>query len=305
MHLIIVDKRGNEMADNDHLIYIHNGETTRIQKQDGVAYITFPKLLEYEQDMLHGFSTRLGGVSKAHLASMNLSFSRGDERDNVLENHRRFAAALGYDEKKLVFSDQVHLTNIHKVTEKDCGKGIIRESDIKQIDGLVTNEPGIPIITFYADCVPLFFYDPVKKVIAMAHSGWRGTVKRIGAKMVSYMQKEYGCEPSDIVCAVAPSICQNCYEVSEDVAEQFLSVFGKSYGNELLYKKENGRYQLNLHKACEVTLLEAGILPEHLDITNLCTCCNPDFFFSHRASNGRRGNLAGVMMLKDAREKCL
>lgn len=284
------------------LEYINNKHICKINEKNCVSYITFPKLSEYSDEMLHGFSTRLGGVSKAHLASMNLSFSRGDERDNVLENHRRFAAALGYDEKKLVFSDQVHLTNIYKVTEKDCGKGIIRESDIRQTDGLVTNEPGIPIITFYADCVPLFFYDPVKKVIAMAHSGWRGTVKRIGAKMVSYMREEYGSEPSDIVCAVAPSICQNCYEVSEDVAEQFLSVFGNAYGNELLYKKENGRYQLNLHKACEVTLIEAGILPEHLDITNLCTCCNPDFFFSHRASNGRRGNLAGVMMLKEMRE---
>lgn len=287
------------MTDKYHLKYIHNGATTRIREQDGVSYVTFPKLSEYERDMIHGFSTRLGGVSHKHLASMNLSFSRGDERENVLENHRRFAAVLGYDEKKLVFSDQVHFTNFHKVIQDDCGKGIIRKSDIKEIDGLVTNVPGIPIITFYADCVPLFFYDPVKKVIAMAHSGWRGTVERIGAKMVSYMHTEYGCEPSDMICAVAPSICQNCYEVSEDVAEQFISVFGKGYGDELLYRKENGKYQLNLHKACEVTLLKAGILPEHLDITDLCTCCNPDFFYSHRASNGKRGNLAGVMMLKE------
>lgn len=292
------------MTDKYHLKYIHNKATTKIQELHGVPYLTFPKLSEYERDVIHGFSTRLGGVSHDHLASMNLSFSRGDERENVLENHRRFAAVLGYDEKRLVFSDQVHLTNFHKVTQADCGKGIIRESDIKEIDGLVTNIPGIPMITFYADCVPLFFYDSVKKVIAMAHSGWRGTVERIGAKMVSYMHTEYGSEPSDIICAVAPSICQSCYEVSEDVAEQFFSVFGKDNGDELLYRKENGKYQLNLHKACEITLLEAGILPEHLDVTDLCTCCNPDFFYSHRASSGKRGNLAGVMMLKEECE-CL
>lgn len=281
------------------LKYINSNHICRINEKNSLSYITFPKLSVYADELVHGFSTRTGGVSKEHLASMNLSFSRGDERKNVLENHRRFAAALGYDENRLVFSDQVHLTGFYKVTEKDCGKGITRESDIKQIDGLVTNEPGIPIITFYADCVPLFFYDPVKKVIAMAHSGWRGTVARIGAKMTAYMESEYGSKSQDIVCAIAPSICQKCYEVSEDVASRFLEVFGAGYGDELLYAKENGKYQLNLHKACEITLLEAGIEKEHLDVTDLCTCCNPDFFFSHRASNGMRGNLAGVMMIKE------
>ncbi len=281
------------------LHYINNTNTCQIREKKGVSYITFPKLFQYDKDMLHGFSTRFGGVSKEHLSSMNLSFSRGDQKECVLENHRRFAKALGYDARKLVFSDQVHLTNFHKVTKEDCGKGIIRESDIKEVDGLVTNEPGVPIITFYADCVPVFFYDPVKKVIAMVHSGWRGTVERIGAKMVSYMAEEFGCKPKDIVCAVAPSICQKCYEVSEDVAGHFLEVFGTSYGKELLYAKENGKYQLNLHKACGITLLEAGIEKENLDVTDLCTCCNPEFFFSHRASHGMRGNLAGVMMLRE------
>lgn len=281
------------------LQYINNTNTCQIKEKEGVSYITFPKLSKYEQDMLHGFSTRSGGVSREHLSSMNLSFSRGDSKDYVLENHRRFAKALGYDAAKLVFSDQVHLTNFYKVTKKDCGKGIVRESDIKEIDGLVTNEPGVPIMTFYADCVPLFFYDPEKKVIAMAHSGWRGTVERIGAKMTAYMEKEYGCKPQDIICAIAPSICQKCYEVSEDVALRFLQVFGEAYGEKLLYQKGNGKYQLNLHKACEITLLDAGILKEHLDVTDLCTCCNPEFFFSHRASHGMRGNLAGVMMLKE------
>lgn len=281
------------------LTYINDTKTCEINEKDNVTYITFPKLSQYSEDLMHGFSTRLGGVSKNHLGSMNLSFTRGDERENVLENHRRFANALEYDETQLVFSNQVHLTNFHKVTKEDCGKGITRESDILEIDGLVTDEPEIPLITFYADCVPLFFYDPMKKVIAMAHSGWKGTVERIGAKMISYMEEEYHSNPKDIVCAIAPSICQKCYEVSEDVALRFLDVFGDKYGDELLYKKENGKYQLNLHKACEITLLEAGITKEHLDITDICTCCNPEFLFSHRASNGMRGNLAGVMMLKE------
>lgn len=279
--------------------YINDSNTCQVKENAGVTYITFPKLEQYHNKMLHGFSTRLGGVSKEHLGSMNLSFTRGDDVEAVMENHRRFAKALGYDESKLVFSNQVHLTNFHKVTKEDCGKGITRESDILEIDGLVTNEPRVPLITFYADCVPLFFYDPIKQVIAMAHSGWKGTVERIGARMVSYMEAEYGSKPEDIICAIAPSICHKCYEVSEDVALRFLDVFGDGYGEDLLYKKENGKYQLNLHKACEITLLEAGITSEHLDITDICTCCNPEFLFSHRASNGMRGNLAGVMMLKE------
>ena len=218
------------------LTYINDTKTCEINEKDNVTYITFQKLSQYSEDLMHGFSTRLGGISKNHLGSMNLSFTRGDERENVLENHRRFANALEYDETQLVFSNQVHLTNFHKVTKEDCGKGITRESDILEIDGLVTDEPGIPLITFYADCVPLFFYDPMKKVIAMAHSGWKGTVERIGAKMISYMKEEYHSNPKDIVCAIAPSICQKCYEVSEDVALRFLDVFGDKYGDELLYK---------------------------------------------------------------------
>lgn len=283
----------------ENIIYVNDNHSTVLHEEQETVYITFPKLDLYKDDMIHGFSTRKGGVSQGYLGAMNLSFTRGDDRENVLENHRRFAQTLGYDEKKLVFSNQVHHTAFHKVTKKDCGKGIVRESDILEIDGLVTNEPGVPMITFYADCVPLFFYDPQHKVIAMAHSGWRGTVEKIGGKMVAYMHEEYGCDPDDIVCAIGPSICQKCYEVSEDVAQHFTDIFGDDYGEILLYRKENEKYQLNLQKACEITLLASGIRKEHLDVTDLCTCCNPDWLFSHRASNGKRGNLAAVMMIKE------
>ena len=126
------------------LNYINDSKTCIMNQKDGVYYITFPKLEAYKE-IVHGFSTRMGGVSKNHLASMNLSFSRGDEKEAVLENHRRFGKAIGYNEKKLVFSDQIHTTVIKKVTERDAGKGIIRESDIKGVDGLVTNIANIPL----------------------------------------------------------------------------------------------------------------------------------------------------------------
>lgn len=280
----------------DAIHYIDSRNTsTRLHENGGVCYLTFP-ILERE-GVVHAFSTRLGGVSTGIYASMNLSFHREDDPEAVMENHRRLAAAVGYDPDRLVFSDQVHDTVIRKVTREDAGKGIIRETDIIGIDGLVTNEPELPLMTFYADCVPLYFYDPVHRVAALAHSGWRGTRARMGRCMVRYMEQEYGCRPEDIIGVVGPSICQNCYEISEDVAEEFRTSFPEQILPELLRDDHNGKYHLNLHRANEYILQDAGLQPEHIGVTDLCTCCNPKLLFSHRASKGRRGNLGAVIML--------
>lgn len=280
----------------DSIQYIDARNTsTRLHETDGVCYLTFP-ILERE-GILHAFSTRLGGVSTDIYSSMNLSFHREDDPEAVMENHRRLAAAVGYDSNRLVFSDQVHDTVIRKITREDAGKGIIRPSDIIGIDGLVTNEPDIPLMTFYADCVPLYFYDPVKRVAALAHSGWRGTRACMGRCMVRYMEREYGSRPEDIISVVGPSICRNCYEISEDVAEEFRTSFPEQILPELLRDDHNGKYHLNLHRANEYILQDAGLRPEHIGVTDLCTCCNPRLLFSHRASKGRRGNLGAVIML--------
>ncbi len=257
------------------------------------------KIFDDFDDMLHGFSTRKGGISHAHLSSLNLSFSRGDREEFVMENHRRFGEACGYDFRKLVFSDQIHTTEIYKVDENDIGKGISYTSDIKGIDGLVTNVPGIPLITFYADCVPLYFYDPVKKVVGLAHSGWKGTVEKIGTKMIEKMKEWYGSSPEDIICAIGPSICQDCYEISKDVADRFKDEFKPENNKEIMIDKGNDKYQLDLHKACRLNLLNAGVLEEHIAMPDLCTCCNADLLFSHRKSRGMRGNLGAVIMLKE------
>ncbi len=256
------------------------------------------KSLEQYPDIIHGFSTRLGGVSMEHLSSMNLSFSRGDERENVITNHNRFAKALGYNPNNLVFSDQVHDVKIYVVDEKDKGKGFSVESDINNIDGLVTNVSNIPLITFYADCVPLYFYDKVNKVVGLAHSGWKGTVNNIAAHMIKTMEDNYGSNPKDIVTAIGPSICMDCYEVSEDVAEQFQAAYNEEQLKVILLDKGNGKYQLNLHEACKYNLINAGILPDNIAMPDICTCCNPEVLFSHRASKGMRGNLVAVIMLK-------
>lgn len=262
-----------------------------------VLYLTYP-LLENIGIVKHGFSTRVGGVSKGVCSTMNLSFSRGDDENAVRENFRRMANALDVEEDCFVFSHQTHTTNVRKVTLDDKGKGLTRHLDYQDVDGLITNVPGLCLSTFYADCVPLYFVDPVHKAIGLSHSGWRGTVGKIGAVTVQKMQEEYGSKPEDIIAAIGPSICQDCYEVSEDVIVEFQNNFDEKYWKDLYYKKENGKYQLNLWKANEIVLVEAGVLKEHIAVTNLCTCCNSEVLFSHRASNGKRGNLAAFMALK-------
>ena len=267
----------------------------KINENKGVTYLTYPAFEKFPE-FYHGFSTRLGGVSKGIYSSMNLSFTRGDEEKAVLENYRRIADAIGFSVEGIVCSDQTHTVHIRQVTEADKGKGVLQKKDYTDIDGLITNVPGITLTTFYADCVPLFFLDPVNKAAGLAHSGWRGTVGRIGEKMVKAMKDAFGSEPENLYAGIGPSICQDCYEVSADVADRFREEFqGYEEDAGLLYKTKPGKYQLNLWKANEIVLTEAGILREHISFPGICTCCNPEFLFSHRASQGKRGNLCAFL----------
>ena len=246
----------------------------------------------------HMFTTREGGVSKDIYESLNLSFTRGDDETAVLENYRRVAQALGTTIDHIVTSDQTHTTNVRPVGKEDLGKGITCPRDYKDVDGMITDQPGVLLATFYADCVPLYFVDPVKKVIGLSHSGWRGTVGKIGKVTVEKMEEEFGCDPADILGAVGPSICQDCYEVSEDVIKKFRENYDENLWPEIFYQKENGKYQLNLWKANESVFLESGILPEHIAVTNVCTHCNPDILFSHRTTGNERGTLSAFLALK-------
>lgn len=278
------------------LHYSNENHSTCIHEKDGVVWITFPLLTR--AGLKHGFTTRLGGVSKGDCTSMNLSFSRGDREEDVRENYRLIGEALDMDMDQAVLSHQVHKTDLFIVQKEDAGRGVDKNKEkLFEIDGLMTREKDIPLVTFFADCVPLLFYDPKKKVIAASHSGWRGTVEKIGAKTVEKMEKEMGCRREDILAVIGPSICQDCYEVSEDVAKEFAAVFSREDYEKMILDKKNGKYQLDLWKANECVLREAQILPEHLAVTDLCTCCNPEVLFSHRASHGRRGNLSAILCL--------
>lgn len=283
------------------IIRKENGGIVKRNRKNGIEYLTFPNI-ENTHIVSHLFTTRLGGVSEGYFASMNVSYTRGDRKEAVDENFRRIAQLLDRTTADFVLSDQTHTTNIRTVTERDRGKGILRERDYHDVDGLITNVPGIVLTAFYADCVPLYFVDPAHKAIGLSHAGWRGTVGGIGKRTIARMQEEFGSDPKEMIAAIGPSICQDCYEVGEDVAEQFVNSLSDegSVKRALRYTgetEEGKKYRLNLWSVNYDLMLEAGMLPEHICITDICTCCNADYLFSHRASKGKRGNLGAFLSI--------
>lgn len=263
-----------------------------LNNKNGVSYY---KISSFEETGLvrHGFSTREGGVSGGCYSSMNLRFHCDDTRENVLKNYEIIAATLGMDYKRLVLSKQVHEDIIHTATEADCGNGITRENAFASVDALITDKPNIPLVTLYADCTPVFFLDPNKRVIALAHSGWRGTVQRISAKVIEKMKTDYGSNPKDILTAIGPSIQIDHFEVGDEVAEIFLKEFGKETA-----VKYGEKYHVNMQKAIKIQLTQAGVKEENIDDCGICTYCHSDLLFSHRKTNGKRGNMGAFLELK-------
>ena len=243
----------------------------------------------------HCFTTRMGGVSSGFLSSLNLGWERGDEPENVRENFRRVGEYFHTSPDRIVSAKQTHADHVRVVTEKDAGKGVTVDRDYTDVDALVTNTPGLVLYTSHADCTPLYFYDPAKKVIALAHSGWRGTVAKIAAKTVRSMSEQFGCDPETILVAIGPVICRDCYEVSEDVAVAFREA---GLSEALFPGKTEGKYQLDLAAACRETLIEEGILVQHITNGEMCTQCHANLLFSHRATNGKRGNCGAFLMLE-------
>jgi YfiH family protein len=265
---------------------------------EGPRYLGFEEWEEKFQDISHGFTTRVGGVSEGVLSSMNLSYTRGDDPDAVDENYRRAAAYFGKEPSDIVTISQEHTNRVVVVDQSNAGEGVTKERTLGACDGMITNTPGLLLSTSHADCTPLFFVDPVKKVVAMTHSGWRGTATRIGKNTIEQMEQAFSCRPSDIHVAIGPCICADCYEIGEDVAEAFASTFqGDVEG--ILRERGKGKYDLDLTKANQRILLEAGVKKEHMLCGNLCTCCNKDLLFSHRGAKGQRGNMSAFIMLTE------
>ena len=250
-------------------------------------------LLQEIRGLQHGFSTRKGGVSKEHLSSLNLGFNLGDEREKVLENFRILGSLFEAKPEDFVLTQQTHSINVRRVGRDDRGKGIFRKRDYTDVDALMTDEEGVILSAFSADCVPILFYDKGHRAIASCHSGWRGTHGRILARVIEAMQREFSSKPEEIYIAIGPSICKNCYEVSEDVGEAFLDAFPA-----LKEVKKNAcpiervseeKFHIDLWELNRIIALECFIPPENISISGYCTMENPDLFFSHRFSQGKRG----------------
>lgn len=266
-----------------------------LRKKGEVQYLVIPAF-EATGLVRHAFSTRRGGFSRGHCESLNLGFSKGDDRETVLKNYRAFCDAVGIEMENLVASHQVHESEVHVAGREDRGKGILKKSDITGKDALITAEKGVALITYYADCVPLFFLDPVTPAVGLAHAGWRGTVKKVGMKTVEKMVEVFGTPVEKLLCGIGPCIAGSCYEVGENVVEKFKDAF--ECWETLVEDRGDGRWLLDLVKANKRQLEDAGVRPENITVSGFCTHCRPDLFYSYRRDRGMTGSLAAVIELK-------
>lgn len=264
----------------------------------GVGVLRFPAWKEIPF-ITHAFSTRLGGVSGDEFAAMNLGYGRGDPDENVEENYRRFCTAAGFDPQSPVCGAQVHKTEIRRVGWEHRGLGVWRDNDCDNADGLCTNEPGVALVVFAADCVPVYFVDPEHRAIGLAHAGWRGAAAGMPRVMAERMGAEFGTRPEQLLAAIGPSICKDCFEVDEPVAREFLALpHSETFvtGPELTGGGEE-KYHVDLWECCRQSLLSAGVLPEHITLGGVCTMEESDLIFSHRKTRGQRGSNAAMLAL--------
>ena len=262
-----------------------------------VPYLTYNVLTEIPF-IQHAFSTRLGGVSKGEFTSMNFAFNRGDNPEDVLENYRRFCQAVGLDFHTLVASSQDHNTFVRKVGHENYGVGIIRPKDLQSVDALVTDEPDVTLVTYYADCTPLYFVDIQNKVIALAHGGWRGTVGRIAEKVINVMKKDYGCQAENIICCIGPAISRCCYEVDKSCYDKFAEM-ENICPEKIAFPQSNGKYNVDLLETNRQVILSCGVPESNITVSDVCTKCNSDLLWSHRATNGHRGTMSAFLCIKE------
>lgn len=241
----------------------------------------------------HCFTTRHGGVSIGYLSSLNLGIHRGDVRANVEKNYEILGNAVGFDPDTLVFTHQTHTAIVAKVGKADCGDGLKREVTVER-DGLVTNETGVTLIVFSADCTPILLHDPVHHAIAAVHSGWRGTASGIVRNAVLRMNAEYGSEPRDIEAAIGPCIGRCCFETHSDVPDAMLDALGDAAMCGIT-EDGNGKFHVDLKAINRLWLELAGV--EKIDVSEDCTACQPDRFWSHRKVGNERGSLAAIIRL--------
>ena len=241
----------------------------------------------------HCFTTRHGGVSTGSQSSLNLAIGRGDSMENVEANLRILGKALDFDPEKLVMTMQIHSDIVRVVTDADCA-GLCHRS-YPQCDALVTNTPGVALLVFTADCTPLLFHDPVTGAVGAAHAGWRGTAKGIGARVVEAMVENYGSNPADIRAAIGPNVGMCHFETDADVPEAMIAAFGEEVKEYI--EKKGEKYFLDLKAINALVLRRAGV--QHIEISDACTMCQPDRFWSHRVTKGDRGSQGAIIVCRE------
>ena len=242
----------------------------------------------------HGFTTRLGGVSRGYLASLNIGIHRGDEWENVLENYRILGDNLGFDPSKLVLSHQTHTDIVLAVGAQEAGAGLYAP-ELPECDGLITNTPGIGLVIFTADCTPILLHDPVTGAVGAVHAGWRGPAMNIAGKAVAAMVREFGCKAEDIRAAIGPNIGFCCFETHAEVPQAMVNTFG-SAANKWIRPAED-KYYVNLKEINRHALQQAGV--RRVDVSEACTVCQSERFWSHRVTKGNRGSQGGIIVCKE------
>ena len=258
------------------------------RKKDKLEYLTAEGITA-----AHCFTTRHGGISTGSQASMNLAVGRGDSEENVEANLRTLAFYMGFDAEKYVLTRQTHSDIVRVVTEDDCRGFFHRDYAI----GLVTNTPGITLMVFTADCTPLLFHDPVTGAVGAAHAGWRGTARNIGGKTVEAMIRHFGSKPEDIRAAIGPNLGQCHFETDLDVPAAITA----NYGDEVLpfIRQKGKKYFPDLKAINAMALRRAGV--RHIEISDACTWCESDRFWSHRVTKGDRGSQGAVITCKEGK----
>lgn len=272
-----------------------NSKVMTLNNADTVPYLTYNSLSEIKF-INHAFSTRLGGVSEGEFTSMNLAFNRGDNPECVTENYKRLCKSAGFDFESLTASAQDHHTFVRAVTKADRGVGIYKPRDMESVDAIITNETGVTLVTYYADCTPLYFVDTKNRAIGLAHGGWRGTVGRIAEKTIQKMTELYGTNPADITAAVGPAISVCCYEVDKPCIDNFYALEDLDK-KKFIFPKDGGKYMLDLLECNRQILVSAGVKPENITVSDVCTNCNSELLWSHRATKGHRGTMCAFMCL--------
>ncbi len=271
-------------------------EGFQLHRKSGIKYLQAP-LLECAGLVDHAFSTRVGGCSSGHHASLNTSFHTGDEEKNVLENRRRFFALFNYDYREIVSTIQIHGADIAPVNKADRGQGALPGTAYRRCDALITIEPGLPLAAYSADCMLIYYASNQKPLAALAHAGWRGTLEGIAEKVVRLIQDHFALSPDSLKAALSPAICRNCYVVDRAVAEQFIN--GGWDNPAFLEPSERGGRHLDLAAINQAQLLGVGIREENLATANCCTACRPDLFYSYRRDRGMTGRMIGFISINN------